>query len=749
MGALIDTPRIFWKNDMFFAFGWSKAHVCLIGEFADNKFLFAVGRKLVADGYRVCYVLAQKRKLKDIGAIHDVFGVSKFVGLSSEYFGIPKKYKGLMLALADNVYVYTPKSAQSVEDVYLDVYRVVNVDDNFFPYRKVTMFDLVMRLKEDKPERVFVDLETDSLRFDSKILMLGITWDGLGETLIVEKPSVRGLVNFFHTLKTGNIILVMHHAIFDLGVLFHVWKKYLGNPYYSIMPHLRIVDTEALASLAGERELSLKRLAFKHLTVPSPLMADSSDERFSHPGYLSEDVRSTKLLYEKFQKSEETEAWKLLSELIPLFAAIWVEGVHVSRSFLRTLQEKYAKQEKDILATLQEYNSEINWMSPSQVARYIETTFDVKGGLRTSSGNLSLAVKSVSLLLERQDQDPKLVHLLQTYKKYVDLRKVEGTFITPYLKGMELYGDERLHPTINYTSVDTGRLACQSPNLQQVEASSELKGIFRSRWHSGKIVECDLSQAELRIAAIISEDDKLADVLLHGDVHRIAASFLFKKPVDEITPKERRMAKTLVFGSLYGGTPYGLAYRLGLPEEQVQEAYDRLFSYFSGLGKWMDRTVEFVLRHKYLRTLFGRVRRFDQYDISTRRGKAWVRRRAINTPIQSAASDVNLWIMREVLRYIQEHKMISRFLVPVHDSILVDVHRDEIDLIMQAFEKAYLSLRRSPLRKFSVFEKLPLEGEFVLGESWGHCSEKTPLYAPLLVARLSSHSGLEIVEDNR
>lgn len=667
--------------------------------------------------------------------IHDVvlkeakklYGFRWIVAYPPRLLGFEKKMRGMFVNY-DNVYVYFPVNLFSDEVLAEEIERVVSTSLVFQEYRLVTVDELEEIICRIKPKYIAMDIETDSLKRGSTIIQIGVLPEDYSEVLIIREPSKEDVLRLLSIFDREVYNIVLHNAAYDISVL------QMAINEKSACYLFPIVDTMMLASIDGRHnDLSLKRLVFTLTQRPSPLMVSASEERFSDPLYLAEDVGGTMQVFHVLRDKVDTPAWDMMRDLIHLFAGIRCYGVYVDKSALRELDDSVKREVVDVEVELTSI-ADINWSSPQQVSNLFKK-MGAKGGRRTSTGNLSVSAESVEEMLSRVDQLEEVKKTLELLVRYNKLRKLRDAFIEPYF---DLLGSgDYLYPQVNYAHVETGRLACSNPNLQQVDASSRLKGVFRSRFEGGYILECDLSQAELRVAALLSGDETLASVLQSKDIHRLAASVMFNKSEDEITPSERKVAKTVVFGSLYGGTPYGLAMKTGISVEDAERAYRELFRFFGGLGAWMEEQKEFVLKYRYQKTIFGRIRRYrDKHDDRS------LQRMAVNTPIQSVASDINLWILRHVFMSFLERGLQSKILVPVHDAIIVDVHPDELVGLLDIFHSAYLSVGESPVGKLPLYNKLPILGELTVARSWGECSDKTSLYNPLLIIELSSHEGI-------
>lgn len=203
---------------------------------------------------------------------------------------------------------------------------------------------------------------------------------------------------------------------------------------------------------------------------------------------------------------------------------------------------------------------------------------------------------------------------------------------------------------------------------------------------------------------------------------------VYNKPADQITKGERKASKAITFGLLYGGTPRGLAERAGLSVSDVTQVVDNFYRNFPGLQQFITEIKAKALEDRHVLTPFGRIRDLNQVLLS--RGEFSAGRQAINTPIQSAASDIGLVVMYYLNRMIFHYKMQSRVIFGVHDSVLLDIHPDELDQITQWTKEGFQILQKTPLAKYRMFKILPIIGELVIGDNWAAVEGTNENYNP-------------------
>lgn len=390
-------------------------------------------------------------------------------------------------------------------------------------------------------------------------------------------------------------------------------------------------------------------------------------------------------------------------------------------------------------------NPKFSWTSTAQLKELLFDKLQLTTSVRTDKGELSTNEDSL-IEMSEQHELPKLM---------IELRKIE-TLNNMFIKKLPEMRDSKniLHPTYNLSGTVTGRLASENPNFQQMPRKAENpilfqyqhepKSLFVSRFgKEGIILNADYSQLELRIAGVISKDETLESIYKSGiDLHIATASKTFNVPIEEVTKDLRTKAKAVGFGIIYGksgvtfgkeiylhelyleaGDPRGDGRTLS-PElrRKIQrratdlgdKIVDDYLSAYPQLSNWLDNTKQFAMENGYVETMFGRRRRLPdlQSTVPTLRDNAL--RQAINAPIQGTGSDLTLRSIIEIQDYIATHKLKSRMVGTVHDSIVFDIHVKElkelancIKYIMEHVHEKYIDTQ------------VPILSELEMGDSYG------------------------------
>ena len=395
--------------------------------------------------------------------------------------------------------------------------------------------------------------------------------------------------------------------------------------------------------------------------------------------------------------------------LMLVLAKMERDGVKVD---LRQLDEFAAGLRKEINereARIREMadEPELNISSPKQVGEVLfdKLALDPKAK-KTGRGSYPT---DEATLMALEDKHPIIDEILE----FRAVKKLLSTYIEPFPSFVSP-SDGRVHTTFNQALTATGRLSSSNPNLQNIpirtERGKEIRKAFVAGEPDGVIVSADYSQIELRIMAHISQDQHLIQAFREGrDIHSATAEKIFGISHDEVTPDQRRIAKTANFGIMYGISSFGLAQRLGISRTEAKKLIDDYFAAFPAIRSFIDDTIASARENGYVETLFGRRRYLP--DISSRNAtvRALAERTAVNAPIQGTAADIIKMAMINVDRKMSEAGLKSRMVLQIHDELLFDTVHDEIDTLMSIVKE-----QMEHVTELSV----PLTVECNYGKNW-------------------------------
>ena len=358
------------------------------------------------------------------------------------------------------------------------------------------------------------------------------------------------------------------------------------------------------------------------------------------------------------------------------------EGIAIDREALKKYGEdlsvSIAELEKRIYEAAGE---EFNINSPKQLGVILFEKLQMPNSKKTKTGYSTSAE-----VLEKLAVDYPIVSDILEYRQ---LAKLKST----YADGLANYIDEtgKIHTTFNQTITATGRLSSTEPNLQNIPIRIELGKMIRKVFHPAKgnlFVDSDYSQIELRVLAHAADDEKLIEAFQNGqDIHRTTASHVFGVPFDEVTDLQRRNAKAVNFGIVYGISAFGLSQDLNISRKEAQEFIDKYFETYPKIKAFLDSTVEQAKKDGYIKTMFNRIRPIPELSSSNFMQRQFGERVAMNSPIQGTAADIIKIAMIRVHDRLIRDKLKSKLILQVHDELLIETLEEEKEQVIALLEE--------------------------------------------------------------
>ncbi len=392
--------------------------------------------------------------------------------------------------------------------------------------------------------------------------------------------------------------------------------------------------------------------------------------------YAAEDADVSLRLYDKLSPKITTEGLtRVLEELelplIPVLAHIEMAGVKIDKAQLVVLQKKTARRIKTLQTKIWQVVGGIkfNINSTQQLRDVLYTklklpTTDIK---RTQSG-FSTAASELEKLRGTHD----VIELLEEYR---ELSKLQNTYIEPLPALTQ--NDGRIHGSFSQVVAATGRLSSSDPNLQNIPVRTTLGQEIRSAFMAERgfrLVKADYSQIDLRVAASISRDEKMMDAFrAGGDIHATTAAWINNVAPADVTSKQRRDAKTLNFGVLYGMGPLNFARASGVSSEEARSFIERYREQYIGLMNWIKQTIEQAESLGFVETLFGRRRWVPEINSNAPAIRAAAERAAFNFPIQGTAADILKKAMIELYTHMLKKYPDAKMILTVHDELVCEV----------------------------------------------------------------------------
>lgn len=381
-------------------------------------------------------------------------------------------------------------------------------------------------------------------------------------------------------------------------------------------------------------------------------------------------------------------------------------GFKINSKELLELSDKYTKELSELENSIQELAGEqFNVKSPKQLASIL---FD-KLGLKAKFFHKKNST-NIDVLNELISEHP-IVPLIIRYRK---IQKLHSTYIEPYIELVKNSGDI-IHTVFNQTLTATGRLSSSEPNLQNIPVRDDegklLRKLFISRFDGGNIISADYNQIELRLLAHYSGDEKLVNAYKENkDIHTLTASQVFGVPESEVTPIQRRSAKAVNFGIIYGISDFGLSQNANLSRKEAKLYIEKYFATYPSVKEYMDSNVKFARENGYIKTIMGRIRRIPEINSNVYQTRQFGERVAMNMPLQGSASDIIKMAMIKVEEALKNLK--SKLILQIHDELIVDTYPGEENMVKQILKDCMENV---------VTLKVPLPVDINMGKTWFEC----------------------------
>ena len=376
-------------------------------------------------------------------------------------------------------------------------------------------------------------------------------------------------------------------------------------------------------------------------------------------------------------RMEETGCLALYSEVeLPLATILnrmELVGVRVDTDYLKELQTEFDARVADIGRDIEEMAGEpVNPNSPKQLGHILFEVLALPVVKKTKTGYST----SAEVLEQLRDEHP----IVQRVLDYRQLAKLKSTYVDGLLKLVDEQG--RVHTSFNQTVTATGRLSSTAPNLQNIPVRTEegkrIRRAFIPIEKQNLLISADYSQIELRVLAHLSGDDTLTQSFLENeDIHRRTASEVFHVPMDEVSSEQRRAAKAVNFGIIYGQTDYGLSKELGISRKEAEAYINLYFSRYPLVETFINDTFEKTRESGYVTTMLGRRRYIKDINSRNRNLRQFAERTAVNSPIQGTAADIIKLAMIRCEQAIRDNGLQATMLLQVHDELIFEVSKED------------------------------------------------------------------------
>jgi len=505
------------------------------------------------------------------------------------------------------------------------------------------------------------------------------------------KPKAKCNQNFLKILAPLFADKNIQKAGYDIKTGIHLLDKYdlvLTEPFKDVM--LMSYDLDG-----SQHKHDLQTL----IQIYFPKEEKENKEAF----FIGEIVQ--KLTEKLIQKNELGLYEDIDAPLISILADMEKEGILVDEKHLKKLENTFSRRLEELTRQIHALTGdEVNINSPAQLGDVFFEKRGLKGGKRGANGHWITDVKVLEMLANEQEDE-----LAKLILKYRAAAKLKSTYIDDLLERVKI--NPRVSTTFSLVSANTGRLASSNPNLQNIPVRSEEGKEIRESFISKEgcvLLSADYSQIELRLIADVAGVKKLRESFINNeDIHARTASQVLGIPLDKITADQRRQAKAINFGIIYGISGFGLARNLGISRSEANRYIDSYFQQYPEIKDYMKKTIEFAGTNGFVLTPFGRKIYIDGFQSG--RTRSFAERAAINAPIQGGAADIIKMAMIRVQKVLKERKIPAKLLLQIHDELVFEVPENRAEEIGKIIKE-----NMEQVVKLSV----PLVSEVGVGKNW-------------------------------
>ncbi|PUZ28448.1 DNA polymerase I [Chitinophaga parva] len=659
-----------------------------------------------------------------------VFNELEFKTLGKRIFGetaeTPVKGRVQQTDLFGQVVENTPAEAPLpvVEEPVVDVYRaernINNTPHNYQLAQTQAELHALLDILMQHPE---ISFDTETTGTDANAAdIVGMSFSvKSGEGWYVPTPPDReGAINVIKTFvplfEREDVTFIGQNIKYDLIVLKWYGFSVKGKLFDTMLAHY-LIEPEGRR---GMDQLSAQYLGYEPVHIEELIgkkgkgqgnMRDVALDKIKD--YAAEDADITLQLKEKFaplltQRKVEKVFYDIETPLVKVLTDMEYEGVKVDinvlQEYSRELEKEAARAEESVYA---QAGVRFNLASPKQLGEVLfeKLQLDPKAK-KTRTGQYATGEDVLAKLSNKHQ-------IVEDILVFRELTKLKSTYVDA-LPLMVNPRTGRVHTSYNQAVAVTGRLSSNNPNLQNIpirtDRGREIRKAFVPRDPDHVLVSADYSQIELRIIAAISEDAQMISAFQQGlDIHATTAAKVYGVEMDAVTSDMRRNAKSVNFGIIYGVSAFGLSENLGIARSEAKTLIDNYFAQYPAIKQYMEDQISYAQRKGYVETLLGRKRWLKDINSGNAVVRGYAERNAINMPIQGTAADMIKLAMISIHDRFRKEGIRSRMILQVHDELVFDVHRSELDkvkpLILEGMRNAM------PLA-------VPIDAEVGEGENW-------------------------------
>lgn len=509
---------------------------------------------------------------------------------------------------------------------------------------------------------------------------LSICFNGLEYNLKFSQNLIDSNFNFDEVIQKLKPILEnsnLKKVLFDKKALLHLLKPYninvLGD-FEDILLLRYVVNSSSkanitLSDISNENLYPEENLAYNLILLKDKYLKIISDMDLNY-------------VYREIELP-----------LVDVLFSMEYEGFKIDVNELESLKEKYSIRINELSENIYSLAGEhFNINSPKQLADILFNKLNLK------SFNNKKQSTSVSVLNELIGQHDIIPAILE----YRQISKLYSTYINAFLNLIDR-NTNKIHTIFNQTITSTGRLSSSEPNLQNIPTRSSegknIRKVFIPSNEKGCLISADYNQIELRLLASLSNDESLINAYNNNeDIHTRTASEMFNIPKDEVTPNQRRDAKAINFGIIYGISEYGLSQNIGISFKKANEYINTYFARYPKVKEYMQSNVDYCKQNGYVKTIFGRIRNIVEINSSNYALRNFGERASMNMPLQGSAGDIIKLAMIKVYNAIKENNLKSKLILQIHDELIVDTFPGEESKIEEILKTSMESVVNLPVK---------------------------------------------------
>jgi len=671
-------------------------------------------------------------KAYDVEALKDIFTELEFKTLGKRILG--EEYNVFVIEKqvvqtdlfgnAMEIPIPKPQEEKAAEEKpgLLAEKNISNTPHNYFLIEgEDAIADLLKKLSEQN--EISFDIETTSVNAnDAELVGLSFAFKS-GEGYYIPFPDdeelIRDLLHRFVDLFSDESkVWIGQNIKYDLLVLKWYGIELKGKLFDTMLAHY-LIESEGRRNMDL---LSAQYLGYLPIAIEEVIgkkgksqgnMREVEIEKVKE--YAVEDADITLQLKHVFSpllktKSVEKVFEEIEGPLIKVLLDMEFEGVNVDTDFLnvysKELETEARRCEESVYG---QAGIRFNLASPKQLGEVLFNKMQLGDKIKKTKGGQHATGEDVLLKLAKENP------IVEDILNFRELTKLRSTYVDA-LPQLINKRTARVHTCYGQAIAVTGRLSSTNPNLQNIpirtERGREIRKAFVPRNSDHLIISADYSQIELRIVAAISGDPAMSEAFREGkDIHTATAAKVFNVEEDDVTKEMRYKSKSVNFGIIYGQGAFGLAENLNISRSEAKEIIENYKKQFSHIEKYMEDMKQFCKTNGYVQTLMGRKRWLKDINSSNFTVRAYAERNAINSPIQGTAADMIKLAMIKIHKEFTKHNFQSKMIMQVHDELVFDAHKSEIEIIKPIIIDCMKNAMKLP-------NDVPVDAEIGVGENW-------------------------------